>query len=81
MEASRGSYGSEEVPFRVKLASPTRTHVSTQEGKLLRMNLTIKEVSRGQLEILTREAAGLHQVVAAHNLNAAQHQPWWVFWR
>jgi hypothetical protein len=45
------------------------------------MNLTIEEVSKGQLEILTREVAGLHQVMAAHNLNAAQHQPWWAFWR
>ena len=36
---------------------------------------------REQLEARTREIAELHQLLAAHSLNAGQRKSWWAFWR
>jgi len=36
---------------------------------------------REQLETRTKEISELHQLLAAHSLNAGQRRPWWVFWR
>jgi len=34
-----------------------------------------------ELESRRREIDQLHQLLAAHSLNASQRKPWWVFWR
>ena len=34
-----------------------------------------------QLTIRAGEISELHQLLAAHSLNAGQHKPWWAFWR
>jgi len=34
-----------------------------------------------ELESRRREIDQLHQLLAAHSLNAGQRRPWWAFWR
>ena len=34
-----------------------------------------------ELESRRREVDQLHQLLAAHSLNAGQRKPWWAFWR
>ena len=34
-----------------------------------------------ELESRRKEIDQLHQLMAAHSLNAGQYKPWWAFWR
>ena len=51
-------------------------------------NVLVVEVLQGQVKALTdqlehrtKEISELHQLLAAHSLNAGQGKHWWAFWR
>jgi len=51
----------------------TPTLVDTLQSRIDSMEL--------ELESRRREVDQLHQLLAAHSLNAGQRKPWWAFWR
>jgi len=65
-----------EIEFR-----PSRSVRETHYQAEIDWLKELLEAQRIDLASRTKEISELHQLLAAHSLNAGQRKSWWAFWR